>query len=778
MNEDQLNRSLEDLFSDASLPEPEISGELETPRKDTGDERLRERLWGEAVEGRPRAVGPGEAPGEAQAPDGDAAALEAIPLERRTTPETSRPSDGRPSRDGLHPSESPQREAEAPVAAERAPRLAAPSSETSASPIDPSWRQKLLQVSLYGALIIGLVIVALGGYRATAAGRTILLPFYVATYALLLGVTFWEQVPYDAQVASFLAAIYGLGVLDLVQFGPDGGGQIFLLILPILTVLFSGKLGSVIALLASFVTQALFGWLVSAGRFVPLELGVVAAGQAGRVRVIEPWWLKALALLLLGTGLILVQRRLTLYLAQALEHGRKLMADLATYRARAKAQRQELKQRDLQLDLVVEIGRIAASRLGVDSVLHRAVQLIPDYLNCYMASVFLLDESGEAVTLRAATGAVGAELEAEGLTLEVADTSIVGWTAKRGKPYVAPEVSADDLYRPHPVLGGTMSEAAVPLKAHGVLLGVLDVQAGSRNAFKEREIDLRVLRGVADQLAMVVQSARQTADETVLLEATSPLYRINHLLNHAMTLSEVVQVIVDSVAETEADGCLVGALERSSRGEAGDALRYLGSWRQRTDDHVGPKVSGRGQQHKLRPGVRWALSESALPLALVERFWWTADVKRDDRLSEHVRDVFAGIDARACVNVPLRAHDQDVGHMLVLREKPGSFSRDSMRLFEVLGGAAAVALTRARQLDEAQRRARQEELASRATARMHESLDLESVLSTAVRDIGETLGLAALDVRLGPVTGPLAGEDPTRGNGGGSRSEMGREEEG
>jgi GAF domain-containing protein len=100
-----------------------------------------------------------------------------------------------------------------------------------------------------------------------------------------------------------------------------------------------------------------------------------------------------------------------------------------------------------------------------------------------------------------------------------------------------------------------------------------------------------------------------------------------------------------------------------------------------------------------------------------------------------------------------------------------------MRLFEVLGKQAAVALARAQQLEEARRRARREELASKATARMHESLDLESVLSRAVRDIGKTLGLAALGVRLGAVPASLRTGNSMPGNGGGSQSQIEGEEE-
>jgi len=723
MNEDQLSRSLEDLFSDVSLPEPEVSGDLEAQRE-------------EVARGHPDEGPPAAEREEVSLPLG-----EAPPSEPDAAPLADRGAQPKPR----------ELETETPIPEMIPLRFA-------------DWRQELLQGSLYAALIIGLFVVGLACYRAYTSGIAILLPFYLVAYALLLLVTFWNEVSYNLQAASFLGLTYSLGFLNLVQFGPGGDGRILLLTLPVLAVVFFGQPEAAIALLISFVTQALFGWGVSTGRLLPLGQGAASVGQASW------WWMEAVIFLLLAAGLAVVQNRLVPYLARTLDRSHKLAVDLADSRARVGAQKRTLRQRDLQLELVVELARIAASRLDIEGVLHRAVELIPAYLDCYLVSVFLLDESGEAVVLRAATGAVGAELEAEGLRLEVANTSIVGWTAEHRKPYVAAEVAADDLYRPHPALSGTMSEVAVPLKAEGFLLGVLDVQARSRDALGE--IDVRVLRGVADQLAMAIQDARRTSNEVTLLEATSPLYRANRRLSTAATVDDVVQVVIDSVTETEADGCLIGALERSSAGQRGH-LRYLGKWDRRTTS-ASPQVS----DQRVRPGVALSLSESPLPVAMMERFWSVADVAHDDGPSDDVRRMLEGIDAKACVNVPLQVDGESVGHILVLCRKPRSFSERSMQLFDVLGEQAAAALMHAWQLEEAQRRAWQEELASKATARMHESLDLESVLSTAVRDIGEALGLAALDVRLGPAPVTLDEEDSAHGNGGGLPSQHGRGEEG
>ena len=79
----------------------------------------------------------------------------------------------------------------------------------------------------------------------------------------------------------------------------------------------------------------------------------------------------------------------------------------------------------------------------------------------------------------------------------------------------------------------------------------------------------------------------------------------------------------------------------------------------------------------------------------------------------------------------------------------------SIRLYETLMDQAAVALESARLLEQAQSRAAREEALARVSARMRETLDTGTVLSTAVAEISGALGLAALDLRLG-IGGDMA----------------------
>jgi hypothetical protein len=79
-------------------------------------------------------------------------------------------------------------------------------------------------------------------------------------------------------------------------------------------------------------------------------------------------------------------------------------------------------------------------------------------------------------------------------------------------------------------------------------------------------------------------------------------------------------------------------------------------------------------------------------------------------------------------------------------------------LVEAVSRQLALALENARLLEDTQRRAAREQLIGDITARMRETLDMETVLKTAIREIGDALGLARVEVRM---TDELA----QRGNG-------------
>ncbi len=97
--------------------------------------------------------------------------------------------------------------------------------------------------------------------------------------------------------------------------------------------------------------------------------------------------------------------------------------------------------------------------------------------------------------------------------------------------------------------------------------------------------------------------------------------------------------------------------------------------------------------------------------------------------------------------VPITLRDQVIG-MLDLRSEGETFSPETVSLVEEVAGRLALAMENARLLEDTRRRAQQEQLLRAATAHMHESSDMETVLKTAADEMYEALGLDEVVIRL------------------------------
>jgi GAF domain-containing protein/HAMP domain-containing protein len=99
--------------------------------------------------------------------------------------------------------------------------------------------------------------------------------------------------------------------------------------------------------------------------------------------------------------------------------------------------------------------------------------------------------------------------------------------------------------------------------------------------------------------------------------------------------------------------------------------------------------------------------------------------------------------------IPLRVAGQVIG--VVDGRKPdgsGNWTAEEIGLLEALADQLSVALEGARLYQDTQRRAAREQLVGQVTARMRESLDVDMVLKTAVREMRDALGIAEVEVHL------------------------------
>jgi GAF domain-containing protein len=209
-------------------------------------------------------------------------------------------------------------------------------------------------------------------------------------------------------------------------------------------------------------------------------------------------------------------------LSEALLRARRYAAELEEQRAGLEVTVQErtrdLARRARYLQVTAAIAREATSELELSGLMTSVVNSISRQFGFYHTGLFLLDNAGEWAELKAASSEGGQKMLARGHRLRVGQEGMVGYVSLRGEPRIALDTGQDRVFFNNPDLPETRSEAALPLRARGQVIGVLDVQSAEPEAFTQE--DVTVLQTLADQVATAINNARlfRQVEESVEVE--------------------------------------------------------------------------------------------------------------------------------------------------------------------------------------------------------------------------------------------------------------------
>ncbi len=195
---------------------------------------------------------------------------------------------------------------------------------------------------------------------------------------------------------------------------------------------------------------------------------------------------------------------------------------------------EQVQERTSELALSMEVGQRAATIRDINLLLPTVTEFIWDQFGLYYVQVFMVDDVGENLVLRAGAGPIGERLLAAGRTLSLKKyvsmmeeakmslahgrlsriptdyyDSIIGYVAAEGKPLVVSDTNDSRFFKPDPLLPETRSELAIPLLVEGRVIGVLDMQDDKVNTFTSE--NLTVFEAMAVQLSISIDSARQWA---------------------------------------------------------------------------------------------------------------------------------------------------------------------------------------------------------------------------------------------------------------------------
>jgi signal transduction histidine kinase/ActR/RegA family two-component response regulator len=155
-----------------------------------------------------------------------------------------------------------------------------------------------------------------------------------------------------------------------------------------------------------------------------------------------------------------------------------------------------------QLTTLYEVGKALSSTLDLDELLKKALELLRDRFGYQVCALLLLDQEKNELYVKQIIGRNFEEVK--DLRFRVGTDGIVGWVAKTGETYYAPDVSKDSKYISR--ITGIQSEAAFPLKIRDQVIGVLDVESHELMGFDEE--NLKVLSSLASQVSVFIENAQ------------------------------------------------------------------------------------------------------------------------------------------------------------------------------------------------------------------------------------------------------------------------------
>ena len=359
---------------------------------------------------------------------------------------------------------------------------------------------------------------------------------------------------------------------------------------------------------------------------------------------------------------------------------------------------QELQTRSAYLQASAEVGQTASTMLNADQLIQEVVDVVRDRFDLYYVGLFILDEMGEWAELRAGTGGAGRQMLAQDHRLLAGGESMIGQCVATGEARIALDVGEEAVRFDNPLLPETRSEAALPLQSRGRMFGAMTVQSEEAAAFDEDTVT--VLQTMADQVAVALDNAYLFAEAQSALEA--------------------------------------------ARRASGEVTRRGWSELLRSHRVVGYHADERGvmsAEGVWRPEMEQAVREGRA-------------------IQSGTDDASPGDAAGQSVAVPIKVAGKVIGVLHTHKSgDAGSWTDEEIETLESLSERLGISLETARLYEETRRRAERERLTSEISSQVWSSADVDTILRTAVRELGRSLRVSDAWIELESGNGISDGGD-------------------
>ncbi len=328
--------------------------------------------------------------------------------------------------------------------------------------------------------------------------------------------------------------------------------------------------------------------------------------------------------------------------------------------------------RQEQLDLVRSVSARIAGLSNLEDLYDQVSRLIRETFEYYSVAIFTLEERQNLLRFRGSASHDQSALLQDNFIIRPGE-GIIGTVAASGVEIVAPNVQEESRFRYLDFLPGTLSEAALPLKIEERVLGVLDIQSDRMNAFHED--DMLVLRALADNIALAIESTHLYGDLEHHVAQIDAVFEVSHalasILDLDVLLDEIVSLIHDRFKYPFVHVYTVHMGRRMVIYQSGIGERSIG-------------LKQHGQSYPLEAEkgiVPWVARNGKTFLA--------NDVTQEPL---YLPSNLPPLDTRSEMAIPLIAGEEVLGVLDLQSQEVDAFDENARALFEALAAPIAVAM--------------------------------------------------------------------------------------
>ena len=420
-------------------------------------------------------------------------------------------------------------------------------------------------------------------------------------------------------------------------------------------------------------------------------------------------------------GLIIIEN-----LIQAGDKGRSLLIDIASVSALAIygcLQTQLKNWRQKQLSLVRSVTAQISQITKLETLTQKITELVQETFGYYYVAIFLVDQESSRLHFMNSAGSDQGkrpEFENKDHPGFAMGEHIIGYVAQTGNEVVANDVDLEPRYQIVDSLAETKSEAVLPLSVEAEILGVFDVQSDMLDAFDED--DLLVLRALADNIAIAIESTRLYQDAHNRAEQLATVSEVSRAITFILDLDKLLQRIVDLINQRfDFPYVHIYTIDPVQQ-----ELIFKAGAGKRTPYYAQAEVT-----YKLEA------ERGLLPAAVKEK-----ETKRINNVEDEplfLESPFAEQFSGSEMAVPLLFGGEVLGVLDIQSEEKGTFSSEHQKLMETLADNLAIAIRNARLYRSEKWRRQVAESLRDVASLLSENANLQDVMEAILNQLHKNL---------------------------------------